>query len=565
MGYPIRVTHRSVSDDTAGNHAWPQSTPSDDSEYSEIVDELSRVFYNQESAMVIIGKSKFPRQHLPKFDTSIGFWSRVIQSAKDGKLEGGPASIIEQAHRSNPNNCIFKDYVLRSRPRPPRVTEHYEVTSQRRTHSPRSALVWGAALGAAALIALLQHTAADQRSKTPREVQALRDGEANVLTNAPPAPTKADLHQRQPPRERCATLYENLALLERRHGYLDREGDDWIQSARDCLGPGYEMVDSSYLVSRFETDKIGSFDALLDGLGIAGDGNRTAQISHDGAAACYFEPRDIIRNYYVDILKGLQPQHADIHLTIAAGSLGVSSWISGHYVLLIRDDPPADYIEEFNEGSLRRDWTAVKYGNSRTDPEIAGNMLRLDRTLNGHSAMSGVRRVFDRPLPITSRTTIAFDLLGLRGKSSVELTMELSDGRRVESKLRYGEALEDGQERSEDTSERTAHLPLLALRRGLRYRLHELWPDAVKLHEIRIHAHGDRHEWLFDNIRVYECPTEWQHCTLGVAPREVWWNERTPSPEQRPRTPKDIEQLPLCPPDIRHEDVGKRALNPLSH
>jgi formylglycine-generating enzyme required for sulfatase activity len=74
------------------------------------IDELARVFYEQDAAKLLARSAGFPPADLPDFKTPRVFWSRIIQAFLDGKREDGVRAVAVAAAIQYPANSIFVRY-----------------------------------------------------------------------------------------------------------------------------------------------------------------------------------------------------------------------------------------------------------------------------------------------------------------------------------------------------------------------------------------------------------------------------------------------------------------------
>lgn len=81
-----------------------------------LVDELARVFSSAASARLLATRSGFPREHLPRFVTALGFWTAVIDDVIGGRLTGGVRAVVEEAARQFPANTVFAGWSGEVRP-----------------------------------------------------------------------------------------------------------------------------------------------------------------------------------------------------------------------------------------------------------------------------------------------------------------------------------------------------------------------------------------------------------------------------------------------------------------
>lgn len=72
-----------------------------------IIDELARVVSDPEHAAVLVTRAGFPAQLLPRFTTSLSFWSTVIHAAEDGAVNGGAPRLVLEAARLYPANRVL--------------------------------------------------------------------------------------------------------------------------------------------------------------------------------------------------------------------------------------------------------------------------------------------------------------------------------------------------------------------------------------------------------------------------------------------------------------------------
>jgi nucleoside phosphorylase len=84
----------------------------------QVVEELSRVFYDADQAKLLATRAGLPRPLLPAFGTSLVFWSSVAQMARDGAILGGLGRIMDEAKTMYPGNPVFAQYRSAS-PSPP--------------------------------------------------------------------------------------------------------------------------------------------------------------------------------------------------------------------------------------------------------------------------------------------------------------------------------------------------------------------------------------------------------------------------------------------------------------
>ena len=99
-----------------------QSQKVDTIEHQEIearlFDELVKVFSTPDQATMLAKKAGFPPERLPGFTTSLVFWTRIVEEAQNGAIEGGLHSIIKSASILYPSNQIFSQHHPNDRDKP---------------------------------------------------------------------------------------------------------------------------------------------------------------------------------------------------------------------------------------------------------------------------------------------------------------------------------------------------------------------------------------------------------------------------------------------------------------
>jgi len=82
-----------------------------------VLGELAEVYSDKDQAVMLLGKVGFPKERMPPFTSSLVFWTKVVEEARHGVLEGGASPIIKAAANLYPSNSAFTEYcrVLSSR------------------------------------------------------------------------------------------------------------------------------------------------------------------------------------------------------------------------------------------------------------------------------------------------------------------------------------------------------------------------------------------------------------------------------------------------------------------
>ncbi len=88
---------------------YGHSNPSDiDQKRQDVLArELARVFHDPEDARRLAMRAGIPRSEIPAFSRPSVFWSRVIEQAQNGGLEGGMETIRTMAAEKFPGNAVF--------------------------------------------------------------------------------------------------------------------------------------------------------------------------------------------------------------------------------------------------------------------------------------------------------------------------------------------------------------------------------------------------------------------------------------------------------------------------
>lgn len=79
-----------------------------------LVDELARVIHESDEAILILRRAKFPVGMIPRFTTSLAFWSRVVDLVEGGVLAGGLRAVAGAAAELYPHNEVFARYGARA-------------------------------------------------------------------------------------------------------------------------------------------------------------------------------------------------------------------------------------------------------------------------------------------------------------------------------------------------------------------------------------------------------------------------------------------------------------------
>ncbi len=75
-----------------------------------LIDELARVFWQAEQAVLVARLAGFPVQSMPAFKLPRVFWSTVIEAASNGMLPGGVQPIAAAALHEGGANLVFETY-----------------------------------------------------------------------------------------------------------------------------------------------------------------------------------------------------------------------------------------------------------------------------------------------------------------------------------------------------------------------------------------------------------------------------------------------------------------------
>jgi hypothetical protein len=78
-----------------------------------LIDELARVLYDSDQAMLAARNAGFPVQSMPTFRTAQVFWSRIVEDARNGAVRGGVGSVASVAAKLYPGNAVFIRYRAR--------------------------------------------------------------------------------------------------------------------------------------------------------------------------------------------------------------------------------------------------------------------------------------------------------------------------------------------------------------------------------------------------------------------------------------------------------------------
>lgn len=76
----------------------------------DLIDELAHVIDDEGIARVLLERAGFPMSFLPRFSSSLVFWSRVMELVRNGALRHGVQAVVAQAVRLYPGNPFFARY-----------------------------------------------------------------------------------------------------------------------------------------------------------------------------------------------------------------------------------------------------------------------------------------------------------------------------------------------------------------------------------------------------------------------------------------------------------------------
>lgn len=103
------ASSRAAEASPPGRSTAPAPTGGDVSD-DALVDELARVLYDSDQAMLAARKAGFPVQSMPTFRTAQVFWSRIVEDARNGAVQGGVQSVASVAAKLYPGNAVFTRY-----------------------------------------------------------------------------------------------------------------------------------------------------------------------------------------------------------------------------------------------------------------------------------------------------------------------------------------------------------------------------------------------------------------------------------------------------------------------
>ncbi len=75
-----------------------------------ILEELTKVIYDGEQAVLLASRAGLPKPMMPAFKTPILFWTQVVEGARAGMLRGGVRPIVESAAWMFPGNRVFAEF-----------------------------------------------------------------------------------------------------------------------------------------------------------------------------------------------------------------------------------------------------------------------------------------------------------------------------------------------------------------------------------------------------------------------------------------------------------------------
>jgi len=73
-----------------------------------LVEELAKVIWGYDQAIILLSRVGFPRAEVPSFSTPRVFWSRVGEYIRDGGIKGGLDALADAAAEQYPANPIFQ-------------------------------------------------------------------------------------------------------------------------------------------------------------------------------------------------------------------------------------------------------------------------------------------------------------------------------------------------------------------------------------------------------------------------------------------------------------------------
>ena len=98
---------RSVAETMADDSVREVDTSNERVRVEHLLDELATVFSEREQAVLLASKAGFPKSQLPKFTTSLAFWTHVVADARNGAIPGGIQPFLDAAATLFPHNTVF--------------------------------------------------------------------------------------------------------------------------------------------------------------------------------------------------------------------------------------------------------------------------------------------------------------------------------------------------------------------------------------------------------------------------------------------------------------------------
>ncbi|OAD23568.1 hypothetical protein THIOM_000595, partial [Candidatus Thiomargarita nelsonii] len=105
-----------------------QTTTCSDLDNKEILQELSKRYNDEPRARNLLGKIRFPREHIPEFNSSDSFWRVICNNIERGRIKGGPYVLFAAAADDFPYNSHFIQWRNQSSAPENRNTPHVVIS-----------------------------------------------------------------------------------------------------------------------------------------------------------------------------------------------------------------------------------------------------------------------------------------------------------------------------------------------------------------------------------------------------------------------------------------------------